>query len=108
MEGAMVYSTSRRRSRHDVLKYEQMTQKFDRACQQIILLNNKIVDCQVRYDRAVVSDNNLWRYLLRLRLMTFEGVRNMIYEYARQQSELIVEMQDELVDAGLMYDEYEN
>lgn len=95
-------------SPQDMQTYQVMTRKFDKACQQIILLNNTIVDCQVRYDRAVASSNNLGRYLLRLRLMTYEGVRNMIYEYARQKSELIVEMQDQLVAAGLMYDEYDD
>ena len=88
--------------------YNQLTAKFRKACHQVILLNNKIVDCQTRYDRAVDRGQRSYRYVLRLELMSVEGVRNSIYEYAGQIGEQIEALQEELIDAGHMEEEYQD
>lgn len=51
--------------------------KFQRACAQVLLLNNMVQDLQTRYDRAVAQNMRQYRYTLRLRLCTVEGLRNM-------------------------------
>ena len=56
--------------------------KFRRACKQIILLNQHISDLKHRYNRAAKMQRKSFRCSLRLRMATYEGVRNMIYEYA--------------------------
>ncbi len=59
-----------------------MNKKFRLACSQLILINNMIEECEVRYHRAENANRRSFRYVLRLRLCTLEGVRNMFYEYA--------------------------
>ena len=60
----------------------QKDSKFQRACAQVLLLNNMVQELQTRYDRAVTQNSRQYRYTLRLRLCTVEGLRNMFYEYA--------------------------
>lgn len=57
-------------------------EKFQRACYQVIVLTNVVLELQTRYDRAVEVNLRTARYYLRLRLTTVEGIRNMFYEYA--------------------------
>ena len=85
-------------------RYHLLNKKFQKACRQVILLNNQILDIQTRYNRAKKNSQKSQRYVGRLRLSTLEGVRNMIYEYARQRAELLDAMQDRLVAVGLMDD----
>ena len=87
--------------------YHQLQTKFHKACSQVILLNNQIQDAQIRYDRAVKQGNKSYRYLGRLKLATLESVRNVIYEYAARVGDEIDDLQDRLVDMGLMEEEYE-
>lgn len=56
--------------------------KFERACQQIVLLDQKIKDLEVRYKRAVKHKKNSFRYNLRLRLSVVTGVKMMYHHYA--------------------------
>ena len=62
--------------------FNRQDAKFRRACQQIRLLNRRIDDAQVRYDRGYSANQRSYRYTLRLQLATLEGTRNMFYEYA--------------------------
>lgn len=61
--------------------------KFDRACQQIALLDQKIRDLEVRYKRAVKHKKNSFRYNLRLRLSVVTGVKMMYHHYASTKAE---------------------
>jgi hypothetical protein len=90
-----------------ISNYKQLTTKFQKACDQVVLLNNHIVDFQTRYDRAVANNQRSYRYVLRLRLMSIEGVRNCIYEYARFTGDKIEQMQETLINQGLMDPEYD-
>ena len=66
--------------------------RFRRACEQIILLNNSLEDLQLRYDKARVDNHKSFRYNLRLKMATVEGVRNSYYEYACWKAETVAEL----------------
>ena len=70
--------------------------RFRKACQQIILLNNQLEQLQVRYDLAKEDDRKSFRYNLRLKMATCEGVRNAYYEYACLKAETIAELRCDL------------
>jgi hypothetical protein len=78
--------------------------KFQRACNQIRLLNHRIKDKQVRYNRAYKVNQRSWWYTLRLQLASMEGMRNMFYEYAYLHADEMEALQDILVEAGVMED----
>ena len=70
--------------------------RFRKACEQIILLNNKLEELQQRYDLAKKVDRKSFQYNLRLKMATFEGVRNTYYEYACLKAEKVAEIRCEL------------
>ena len=84
----------------EIERYEQLRSKFRVACSQVILLNNRINDAHIRYDRAVHRKS--YRYVGRLNVATLEGVRNMIYEYAARAADDLDAMQDRFVEQGIM------
>ena len=47
--------------------------RFRRACQQIILLNSRLEELQLRYDQARLGNHKSFRYNLRLKMATVEG-----------------------------------
>lgn len=79
----------------------QKDSKFQKACAQVLLLNNLVQDLQTRYDRAVQDSRRQYRYTLRLRLCTVEGLRNMYYEYACQSADEIEALEDTLRQLGV-------
>ena len=85
----------------EVDQYDAMQAKFQKACNQVILLNNWIQDAQIRYDRALHENCRSFRYTLRLQLMSLEGARNMFYEYASRKAEELDSMQDRLRAQGI-------
>ena len=82
--------------------------KFRRACKQIRLLNRRLEDKQIRYDRAYSQNMRSARYTFRLQLATMEGMRNMFYEYASRLADELEELQDQLISAGLVGDDPES
>ena len=66
--------------------------RFKRACEQVVLLNDKLEGLQRRYDNAVQENNRSFRYNLRLKMASVEGVRNAYYEYACEKAEKIAEL----------------
>jgi len=68
------------------------------------MLNRSIEEIQVRYDRAFSSGRRSFRYSHRLKLATYEGMRNMYYEYACQRADELEKMQDVLIQNGLISD----
>jgi uncharacterized radical SAM superfamily Fe-S cluster-containing enzyme len=81
--------------------------KFQRACDQVRRLNSHIQSLQVRYDRAKRDNQRSFRYSLRLKIATVEGVRNTYYEYACEIGAQVEDLQVELAtlypDAIQMY-----
>ena len=85
-----------------IAKMRALDSKFKLACKQILVLNQRIKDKQVRYNRAYKVNQRSWRYTLRLQLATMEGVRNMFYEYAYKRADELEALQDILEEAGVM------
>ena len=70
--------------------------RFRRACEQVVLINNKLQELQVRYDRARRDELRSFRYNIRLRMSGAEGVRNAYYEYARQKADTILHLRSKI------------
>jgi len=91
-------------SNQSLTTFRATDRKFRRACQQIRLLNHRIEDAQVRYDRAYKDNRRSFRYTCRLQLATLEGMRNMFYEYACNRADELESLQEDLIAAGLISD----
>ena len=93
---------------HLQMQVLQMDSKFQKACGQVLVLNNFLRQLQIRYDRA--ARDNLWtyRYAVRLRLCTVEGLRNSLYEYATMKADEIEQLEEEMRKLGtepvILYD----
>ena len=85
-------------------EFRQLDKKFRRACHHIRMLNRQVEGFQVRYDRAFASGRRSFRYTHRLKLATFEGMRNMYYEYACRRADELEQMQEVLIQKGLVSD----
>ena len=72
---------------------EEAAKRFVHACMQVKRLNAHIRILQLRYDRAKRDNQRSFRYILRLRLTTAEGVRNVFYEYAHESGAQVEEIQ---------------
>ncbi len=77
-------------------KIRDLNRNFRRACSQLILINNLLDDTTVRYNRAVRDNLRTFKYVLRLRLCTLEGVRNAFYEYAYTRADILESLQTDL------------
>ena len=66
------------------------------SCTQLIHLNNLIEETEVRYNRSQQVNHRSYRYILRLKLCSLEGVRNMFYEYAYAKADELEKMQLDL------------
>lgn len=84
--------------------FQALDRKFRKACHHIRVLNRRIELVQLRYDRAFASGRRSFRYTHRLKLATFEGMRNMYYEYACRRADELEKMQDALIQRGLISD----
>ena len=85
-------------------EFRQLDKKFRKACHHIRMLNRQVEDFQVRYDRAFASGRRSFRYTHRLKLATFEGMRNMYYEYACSRADELEQIQEVLIQKGLVSD----
>lgn len=56
--------------------------RFQRAFDQIILLNGKIDGIRRRYDKARAANDKCFRYSLRMRILTLEGLIKCYCQYA--------------------------
>nr|KAG5706684.1 hypothetical protein BaRGS_005754 [Batillaria attramentaria] len=79
-------------------KMSEARTKFEKACQQIVLLDQKIRDLEVRYKRAVKNKKNSFRYNLRLRLSVVTGVKMMYHHYASTKAEELTRLRRQLVE----------
>lgn len=78
------------------LALEEAERKFRSACCQLTLLNTKLEELQERYHRAKTDNFRCFRYNIRLKLACVEGVRNMYYDYAFMQAEIVAELRQQL------------
>ena len=93
---------------HLQMQVLQMDSKFQKACRQVLVLNNFLRQLQIRYDRAARDNLRTYRYALRLRLYTVEGLRNSLYEYATMKADEIEQLGEEMRKLGtepvILYD----
>ena len=75
--------------------------KFQKACRQVVVMNNQCKEINTRYKRVVRDNLRNYRYLLRLRLCTAEGLRNMYHEYSCRQAEKIAYLEENLREIGV-------
>ena len=75
--------------------------KFERAYQQIVLLEQKMRDLEVRYKRAVKHKKNSFRYNLRLRLSIVTGMKMMYHQYASTKAEEATRLRTQIVQRDL-------
>lgn len=87
-----------------MISFRQLDRKFRRSCHHIRMLNRRIEEVQIRYDRAFAAGRRSFRYSHRLKLATYEGMRNMYYEYACRRADELEKMQDVLIQRGLISD----
>ena len=85
---------------HLQMQVLQMYSKFQKACGQVLVLNNFLRQLQIRYDRAARDNLRTYRYALRLRLCTVEGLRNSLYEYATMKADEIEHLEEEMRKLG--------
>ena len=91
-----------------MMSFRQLDRKFRTSCHHIRILNRQIEMIQVRYDRAFSAGHRTFRYSHRLKLATYEGMRNMYYEYACQRADQLELMQDVLIERGLISESSES
>ena len=72
--------------------------KFNRACHQMSALDERIRDTQIRYQRALVSRDSRYWFILQQRLVVLRGVRAMFYRYARRKVDEMDDMRDQVQD----------
>ena len=53
-----------------------------RAYEQIESLDRKLVELSIRYQQSISAGSRMFRYKLRLRIVTLEGIMNAYCEYA--------------------------
>ena len=70
--------------------------KFNRACDQMTLLDQRIKDMQVRYKRAMRNNKNAFKYTLRQRLAVITGIKMMFYEYASAQADKMDDLREQM------------
>ena len=75
--------------------------RFRGACDQIVLLNQKLGDVQKRYKAARKSNNRAFRYNIRLKLAVIEGARNMFYDYAYAKADQVADLRRELFNESV-------
>jgi len=72
--------------------------KLKRACDQIVMLNRKVKELHDRYEKVKKDDNKMYRYNIRLKIATVEGVRNMYYEYAQMRAWEVSSLRQKLIN----------
>ncbi|KAK6177891.1 hypothetical protein SNE40_012765 [Patella caerulea] len=77
-------------------KLSQNEQYFHRAYEQIVLLDNKLKDLQVRYNRAKRDGNRSFCYTIRLKMSGVQGVRNVYRQYIQHKADTIVELRHDI------------
>ena len=99
-------STVNANTREEIYKIRNLSRKFRLCCDQLVRLNNLVEDVEIRYNRSQADNRRSYRYILRLKLCSLEGVRNMFYEYAYAQADRLEDMQLDLFNrTGIAWNE---
>ena len=87
-----------------LLRIKGVHRKLRIASSQVMLIDNKIKDTEVRFFRAQkdARRTSSFRYIVRLKLCTLENIRNKFYDYAVLQADELERLQLEFMErAGL-------
>jgi hypothetical protein len=68
---------------------KKATIKFDKACRQLITLDQHMNDLQNSYSSSLENDRKTFKILYRMQLATLEGTHNAYIEYIERQVEKI-------------------
>ena len=68
---------------------KKATMKFDKACKQLILLDQHMSDLQNSYTNSLENDRKTFKIVYRMQLATLEGTHNAYIEYIERQVEKI-------------------
>ena len=83
---------------------QKLNRRFTVACSQIVVLNNSIDETAVRHKRAADDNCKSYRYMLRLKLVTLEGVRDQYHRYAVRMADVLQQLQYKLyTECGLVW-----
>lgn len=89
--------------------YEQLVRiekRFQLCCHQLNLIDGKLDALQVRYVRLKRTKNRNARFFLRLQIATMEGMRNVLYQYAKLRGHQIAEIRRGLFDENVDVHDY--
>ena len=75
--------------------------RLRRACDQIVLFNQKLGEVQKCYKKARSTNNRSFRYNLRLKLAVIEGARNMFYDCANAKADQVADLRRELFNESV-------
>ena len=82
------YLTNLQHNKMGMQKFEMYAQlhesqrRFQRACDQLALLNNRLTALNRRYNNARIDDQKLFRYRLRMHVLVVEDVLSAYCNYA--------------------------
>jgi type VI protein secretion system component VasK len=75
---------------------KKATQKFEKACKQLILLDQKISDLQNSYTSSIESDRKTFKIVYRMQLATLEGTHEAYIDYIERKVEEIRQLKRKL------------
>ncbi len=76
-------------TRHLKNQLKKATVKFDKACRQLIILDQHMNDLQNSYTNSLENDRKTFKIVYRMQLATLEGTHNAYIEYIERQVEKI-------------------
>ena len=71
------------------IQLKKATIKFDKACRQLVILDQHMSDLQSSYTNALENDRKTFKIVYRMQLATLEGTHNAYIEYIERQVEKI-------------------
>ena len=72
--------------------------RYQRSCDQLVLLNAKLGELQNRYSKAKAENQRNFRYHLRMRILTLEGIMNAYCNYACLKKNEVLDLRFKLFD----------
>ena len=84
----------------------EVEKKTQIACQQMLLLHDKLESLKTRYQSAVSANFRCFRYPLRMRIVAVEGVINMYYRYTEEKQKEVEALRYKLFGEEPDYDLY--
>lgn len=88
-------------------KLTDAERKTQVACQQMLLLSDQLDSLKTRYEKAVKANFRCFRYPLRMKIVTVEGVINMYYQYTVEKQKEVEVLRYQVYGEELVYDPFE-